>query len=132
MFIIAYNISYIMNVKKCLEWAKIRWQQIDRGNYRATILRYQRRMLRCAVVIWRLVFAPWSSLFQSVIIASLFLFKVITCISFIKLHTKFSNICKTQNMHGRKLMVSVASFLSPSSRIKLSWVLFMILSLSVT
>lgn len=41
VFIIAYNISYIMNVKKCLEWAKIRWQQIDRGNYRATILRYQ-------------------------------------------------------------------------------------------
>lgn len=41
VFIIAYNISYIMNVKKCLEWAEIRWQQIDRGNYRATILRYQ-------------------------------------------------------------------------------------------
>lgn len=130
MFIIAYNISYIMNVKKCLEWAKIRWQQIDRVTSGQQSYAINERMLRCAVVIWRLVFAPWSSLFQSVIIASLFLFKVI--ISFIKLHTKFSKICKTQNMHGRKLMVSVASFLSPSSRIKLSWVLFMILSLSVT
>lgn len=107
-----------MNVKNVLNERRLdgnRLTEVTTGQQSYAI---NERMLRCAVVIWRLVFAPWSSLFQSVIIASLFLFKVI--ISFIKLHTKFSKICKTQNMHGRKLMVSVASFLSPSSRIKLS------------